>query len=143
MVHVALGADVMTEHVDVARLPPLHAPFDRELLARVGPWEVRRHADDRVGYFATRALLHLQLWHPTCRVSVLTPSRLTADRFEIATETRRARVDDWAAVLDELPDHDLPGGSELATFTMWLVVRCEITARRACSRSNVTKESAP
>jgi hypothetical protein len=130
----------MTDHVDVARLPPLHAPFDRELLARVGPWQVRRHADDRVGYFATRALLHLQLWHPIRRVSVLTPSRLTGDRFEIATDTWRARVDDWAAVLDELPDHELPGGSELATFTMWLVVRCEIAARRACSGS-LTKES--
>jgi len=90
MVHAALGADVKGLVEDLARLPPLHAPFDRELLARVGPWEVRRHADDRFGYFATRSLLHLQLWHPACRVSVLTPSRLTGGRFEIATDTRRA-----------------------------------------------------
>lgn len=110
----------------VDKLPPLHAPHDRELLARVGPWEVRRHADDRCADFATRSLLHLQLWNPVLRVSVLTPSRLTGGRFEIATETRRAWVVDWPGVVEQLSDHELPNASELAALTLWLIVPCGV-----------------
>lgn len=112
----------------VARLPPLHAPNDRELLARVGPWDLRRHADNRFSYFTMRSLLHIQLWHPVLRISVLTPSRLTGGRFEIATETRRAWVVDWPGVVEQLPDHELPNASELAALTLWMVVRCEVAA---------------
>jgi hypothetical protein len=111
----------------VGALPPLHSPFDRELLARVGPWEVRRHArdDGRFAYLATRSMLHVQLWHPDHRVSVLTPSRLTGGRFEIASSTRRAWVADWDAVVAQLPDHQLPRRSDLAALSLWLVVRHE------------------
>jgi len=34
-------------------------------------------------YFAPRGLSHIQLWHPEARVSVLTPSRLTCERYEV------------------------------------------------------------
>jgi hypothetical protein len=120
------------ELIETERLPPLHVPSDRELLARVGPWEVRRHAvaDERFAYFASRALLHLQLWHPEQRISVLTPSRLTGGRFELARGARRASVANWAGVVAQLPDHDLPGSAELVALTMSLVVRCEVAAIR-------------
>lgn len=113
-------------------LPPLHAPFDRELFAHVGAWEIRRHAahDMRFAYLATRAMLHVQLWHPVHRISVLTPSRLTNGRFEIACRGHRTRIATWPALVATHPELGLPSGSELAALTMWLVVRSEITARR-------------
>jgi hypothetical protein len=116
--------------VECSPLSPLHAPADRELLARVGSWEVRRHAaeDERFAYLVSRAMLHVQLWHPARRISVLTPSRLTAGRFEIARGTHRVSVATWPGVVTLLPDHGLPGSAELAALTMWLVVRCEIAA---------------
>lgn len=122
---------VVLEH-RIGALPPLHSPFDRELLARIGPWEVRRHATDdgRFAYFATRSMLHVQLWHPEHRVSVLTPSLLTGGRFEIAFSTRRAWVADWDGVLGQLPDHELPRRSELAALSLWLVVRNETSAAK-------------
>jgi hypothetical protein len=111
-------------------LPPLHAPCDREVVAHVGPWEVRRHAagDIRFAYLASRSLLHLQLWQPARRISVLTPSRLTGDRFEIAACWRRAWVSTWHGVLAQLPDLQLPSGAELAALTTWLVCRARPVA---------------
>ena len=121
----------MIELVDAGRLPPLHGPGDRELFARVGPWEVRRYAagDHRFAYFASRAFLHLQLWHPQHQISVLTPSRLTGGRFEIACGAHRAWVPTWPGVVAQLPELGLPGSAEIAALAMWLVVRCEVSAR--------------
>lgn len=112
-------------------LPPLHAPHDRELFARCGAWQVRRHADadPRFVYLASRELLHLQLWHPAHNTSVLTPSRLTGGRFEIAIGWKRASVSTWPGVVALLPDAGLPGGAELAALSMWLVVRREVAMR--------------
>lgn len=123
----------MNEIAEPLRLPPLHAPDDRELLAHVGTWQVRRHAlhDERFAYCASRAFLHVQLWRPDRQISILTPSRLTNGRFEIARGWRRASVSTWPGVVALLPDHELPSGSELAALTMWLVVRSEVVARRS------------
>lgn len=145
MVHPALESDVIDlVDSDAGRLPPLHAPGDRELLARVGPWEVRRYAagDHRFAYFASRAFLHLQLWHPVRQISVLTPSRLTGGRFEIACGARRAWVPTWPGVVAQLPDHELPGSAELAALAMWLVVRCEVaeSCRATPPRAALTAE---
>jgi hypothetical protein len=64
--------------------PPPHDPSERVLITRVDGWEVRDFAreDLRRAYLAASGFAHLQLWHPRARVSVLTPSRLTHDRFE-------------------------------------------------------------
>lgn len=65
--------------------PPPHDPSQRELVARLDGWEVRAFPEEgRMHlYFAPRGLLHLQLWHPKRRISVLTPSRLTMHRWEV------------------------------------------------------------
>jgi hypothetical protein len=54
------------------------------LITRVDGWDVRdfAHQDLRRAYLSASGFAHLQLWHPEARVSVLTPSRLTGDRFE-------------------------------------------------------------
>jgi hypothetical protein len=45
-------------------------------------WELRLFGERKYQYFVTRGLWHVQLWHPTARVSVLTPSRLTCGFYE-------------------------------------------------------------
>jgi hypothetical protein len=63
---------------------PPHDPRERIWLAELDGWQVRAFRLDGVKhrYFAPRGMLHLQLWHPVVHVSVLTPSRLTAQRYE-------------------------------------------------------------
>jgi hypothetical protein len=72
--------------------PPPHDPRERLVVCRADDWEVRSFpisADSRSGldrsfaYFAPRSLWHVQLWHPASGVSVLTPSGLTLDHYEI------------------------------------------------------------
>jgi hypothetical protein len=48
----------------------------------IGAWEVRLFTGRKFQYFVTRGLWHAQLWHPTARISILTPSRLTCGRYE-------------------------------------------------------------
>lgn len=67
----------------IAPPPPPHDPSERELAHVVGEWEVRVFADAKFRYFVERGLWHAQLWHPTAGVSVLTPSRLTNDAYEV------------------------------------------------------------
>ncbi|MEM7465573.1 MAG: hypothetical protein AAF387_01680 [Pseudomonadota bacterium] len=70
-----------------------HDPADRILLARLtaceltprlSTWEVRSF--DCAGpfhlYFTKHDMLHLQLWNPYFGISLLSPSKITADRFE-------------------------------------------------------------
>jgi hypothetical protein len=63
--------------------PPPHDPSERELAHVLGDWEVRIFGDRKFSYFVERGLWHVQLWHPAARVSVLTPSRLTRDAYEV------------------------------------------------------------
>lgn len=63
--------------------PPPHDPREREIAHAVGDWEVRVFGDAKFGFFVERGLWHVQLWNPSARVSVLTPSRLTGGSYEI------------------------------------------------------------
>jgi hypothetical protein len=63
--------------------PPPHDPCERELVHAIDEWEVRIFDESRFQYFVERGLWHLQLWHPRSNVSVLTPSRLTANAYEV------------------------------------------------------------
>jgi hypothetical protein len=63
--------------------PPPHDPRERELIATVCDWEIRLFAERQFQYLVRNGFWHVQLWHPEARVSVLTPSRLTRDRYEV------------------------------------------------------------
>ena len=65
--------------------PPPHDPRERICLGLMDEWEVRIFArsDCKFQYLARKKMLHVQLWHPVVWVSVLTPSQLTAGRFEL------------------------------------------------------------
>ena len=62
--------------------PPPHDPRERELTLSIDGWEVRLFGGRMFAYFVTRKLWHMQLWHPTARISILTPSRLTRGCYE-------------------------------------------------------------
>ena len=62
--------------------PPPHDPRDRELIARVAGWEIRLPRGRLSQSLVSNGFWHVQLWNPLASVSVLTPSRLTDDRYE-------------------------------------------------------------
>ncbi len=83
------------------RPPPPHDPTERVLVGHVDDWEVRDFAadDPRYRYLLPRGFGHLQLWHPEARLSILTPSRLTRDRYEAFPVVGwKRREHDWAAL---------------------------------------------
>ncbi len=65
--------------------PPPHDPRERCRVGWINEWQVRifSRQDVKYGYFARHGFLHLQLWHPIFRLSILTPSNLTAAHYEI------------------------------------------------------------
>lgn len=139
------------EQTHRAPLMAMHAPSERVVAARLGAWEVRRHGESGAhhAYFATRGLLHLQLWHPVARVSILTPSRLTNDRFEIWRDGVRIAVRAWsevAAILADLalPGGEsvaLPGGAEVAALHAWMIVRDAVAAVRSTATPTAAMET--
>ena len=96
VIDLALSARQRHLHGPRHRSPPPrpHDPRERILVDTCAPdlahptyrhWEVRQF--DPAGifhcYFGDHGMLHLQLWHPWSGVSLLTPSRLTAGRYEV------------------------------------------------------------
>lgn len=65
--------------------PWIHDPDARVPVLRVGDWEVRalRRGSPRFRRLQRCGGLHVQLWDPATGVSVVTPSALTGQRFEI------------------------------------------------------------
>ncbi len=76
-----------------AELPPPHLAHDRVCVGTIGPWEVRVFAvnDTRHRYLADRGMLHLQLWHPQARISILSRSGLTRGQWEVCGPDGRHR----------------------------------------------------
>ena len=72
-------------HASAPPPPPPHNPRDRIVIEHVGTWEVRcfTPGSDFDRYFKAKGFDHLQLWHPPSGVSLLTPSKLTRNEFEI------------------------------------------------------------
>jgi hypothetical protein len=107
--------------------PPPHDPRERVLVATAGAFEVRAFppSDPKHAYFAARALLHLQLWHPSAGVSLLTPSRLTRNAYELFP------VDGWKRAVRSAEDArrlaryahgvELPSPLQLAALIEWHV----------------------
>ena len=90
--------------------PPPHDPRERVVLCPADDWQVRAFlfTDPRFEYLAPRGLWHIQLWHPQAGVSILTPSALTMDCYEIfpiRTWKRRAGTyEELSALLQTFHD---------------------------------------
>jgi len=127
--------------------PRPHDPRERELVAVIsdlafgapdssvagpaparsgGAWEVRQFSarDTKHDYFAPRGFLHLQLWHPTAAISILTPSRLTGGNYEVH-DGDRVVLPAWTDVVSYLPDLAPPGRARLAALERWFVTAHE------------------
>jgi hypothetical protein len=107
-----------------------HDPREREVVAWAGGWQVRQfpRVDPKLAYFAERGFLHLQLWSACDHTSILTPSRLTAGRFDgwIAGGPRFV-VSSWGELADALAGRRViaPPASEVRALERWLVMRDE------------------
>jgi hypothetical protein len=127
----------MSASSSARHLPAPHDPRERSRVATVGDWDVFVFApgDFRHAYFATRGFLHLQLWHRTRNVSLLTPSALTARTFELAGEPawkyRASSYERLRGETREVLGIDLPNPSALRAFERWFVSRYEREAERA------------
>lgn len=88
----------------------LHDPDQRCIVQRIGPWEVRVYAwnDPRHRYLATRGSLHLQLWAPRFGVSLLVPSRLTENCWDLWSGGTVTRVCCLPHLRDICRDRALP-----------------------------------
>lgn len=115
--------------------PPPHDPRERVFLLALGEWEVRAFAEDdpKHLYMAPRRFLHLQLWHPGKGVSVLTPSRLTAARFEAFPIRGWKHQEVVYEALEEIVREEhrlsLPGPIAVRALLRWFVERWEKECR--------------
>ena len=107
--------------------PPPHDPRERELVIRVRGWDVRVFGDDKFQYFVRQGFWHAQLWHPEACVSVLTPSRLTGDSYEVfpiaSWKARAAKYRELARLIAEEHGLELPRELELLELERALVQR--------------------
>jgi hypothetical protein len=111
-----------------------HDPRERVVVAVLDEWNVLAFPRDGVlhRYFAARGFLHLQLWHRARGISVLTPSRLTRDRFEVSSVPGwKYRPRDYETLRSEALDVlglVLPAAPIVRALERWFVIRFE-TAR--------------
>jgi hypothetical protein len=117
----------------VSSLPPPHDPGERTRVAWVGLWEVRQFQgdDSRLARFRRRGFHHLQLWHPSERISILTPSRLTARLFEVWPEGGvRSSATTWREVTERLAGVESPSAIDMIALESWFLAREEPRALR-------------
>lgn len=108
--------------------PPPHDPRERVPLADLGAWQVLQfpREDPKLAYFTTRGFLHLQLWHAGARLSILTPSRLTAGRFETwRAGGPRTSAAEWSELAAQVADVTLPVAAQVRALERWMVSRHE------------------
>jgi len=129
--------------------PPPHDPRERALVDFVDGWQVRVFpaTDPKFRYFVSRRLLHVQLWHPEARVSVLTPSRLTAGCFEAFPyrdwKIRLRCPDALHRVVRDGHGIALPALPRLAALVLWHVRAAERHAARAPASAGAVSRRCP
>lgn len=102
----------------------LHDPKERRFVLRVRDWEIRalRRSAEDYGRIRRRGGMHVQLWHRPSRTSVLTPSSLTNNRFEVCrdggspVEVRPPKLHDLVEMIASV---ELPPMREIALMVEW------------------------
>ncbi len=107
--------------------PPPHDPRERDLVLRVDSWEIRLFGEHKFQYFVRHGLWHAQLWQPEARVSVLTPSRLTCELYEVfpiaAWKARAESYDELAELIER--EHRVV----LPRRVVWQALECGLVQR--------------
>jgi len=106
----------------------LHTHAGQPPLASIDGWELRQfhpHAEPR-------GTSHLQLWQPADRISIVTPSRLSAGRFEVRIAGELISAQAWPALERELARRHIrvPGRHTIRALERWFVLRSESKAAR-------------
>ena len=80
-------ADVAVRQISIPQPSAPHDPWDRVLLDVIDGWQVRvpEPGGACARYFGQAGFGHLQLWHPSTGLSLLSPSEITNYRFEFCT----------------------------------------------------------
>ena len=90
-------------------------------------WDVRVFGEHKFQYFVRQGFWHLQLWHPEAGVSVLTPSKLTCDLYEVfpiaSWKARASTYPELARLIADEHGLELPRELELLELTRALVQR--------------------
>lgn len=114
--------------VELRRAPALrrpHDPDDRVTIAQLGRWELRDFAagSSFALFFARHQIEHRQLLDLELGVSVLTPSPLTEDQFELcAADGWRFRTSRERVLRERVRERygvDLPQGVTLRALVRW------------------------
>ena len=110
--------------------PPPHDPRERDRLLVLGDWEIRLFGEHKFRYFVTHGFWHLQLWHQAKCVSVLTPSRLTCNQYEVfpvlGWKARAAKYAELSALVEGEHAILLPPQRELRDLESALVERVKV-----------------
>jgi hypothetical protein len=98
-----------------------HDPAQRVLVGTIGAWELRQSAEAR------RGMAHVQLWEPTARVSIVTPSRATYGCFEARIDGVVVAARSWAALRRSLAGRavDVPSLATMRAVERWFVLATE------------------
>ena len=85
-------------------------------------------------YFVRQGFWHLQLWHAEAHVSVLTPSKLTCELYEVfpiaGWKARASKYRELAQIIEEEHGLELPREMELLELERALVQRVTTRFRR-------------
>jgi len=108
------------------RPPELHDPCERACLSEFGGWSLWSTPRNIPEYtdIVRSGALHMQLFHSGACVSILTPSSLTDNHYELWTPAQRMRVCCYHHVAEKLvelgaPPPPCPG--ILSRFTAWFL----------------------
>ena len=121
------SSEASAEERLVAWPPPPHDPREREPVLCVEGWEVRLFGEHKFQYFVRHGLWHAQLWQPRARVSVLTPSRLTCDLYEVFPVAGwKARAESYGELASMV---EREHGVLLPRRAVWHALECGLVKR--------------
>ena len=109
-----------------AAIPLIHDPSRRDCMLKLVGWQIRviMRNDNRHTPMAAQGLLHLQLWHPGTKTSVLTPSNFTDRKFELWNEQMHVQVDNYQRVNQIIASNigiHMPCAALIHHYQCWLV----------------------
>ncbi len=97
----------------------LHLESTRALVFWLDEWDVRMSVPESTEHrlLVVNGMFHLQLWHPQARLSILTPSPLTGNQFEVSpilgNTFRSSSYGEVAAVVEAARRVKMPSVDEL------------------------------
>jgi len=108
------------------RLPGVHRTQHRACVQKYFGWQlcVIPYNDPHHRDASQAGHLHLQLWHPGTRTSILTPSGLTSRTYEVWNERFHLRFGEYCCVAATIENElgvQLPSSAWIEQYLCWFV----------------------